>query len=332
MSLSAWLNQAFVNALAVEDDLIGVAEWEAEYGPPSADALAAADAVLDAASIGRGPRASRGVNEVTYDAGALIAAERGSISMWLLHRRLLEREVRPTLSTTAARPSLWPLSAIRCAMSHAAISRMTCQHQQGRRGQPHCPDAWSSRVAPTKVRHAKRQRARSVRHHHRRGKRVRKPATVRPNNPASTVPTSVSSPSPTSPAQPTQPSAPACQTPPLPTLPSGTGETSIIGGIFWLAGGPSGECQPTASTPLGGTITVKNAEGVTVATVTVAEGETFDIAVSPGTYTVTGVREVPMPLPLTCGAAAGSDTFAAGQPVPVSQGQSVDVYCAGDIP
>src|SRR5665811_688541 len=51
MSLSAWLNQASVNALAVEDGLIGVAEWEAEHGPSSADASAAADAVLDAASI-----------------------------------------------------------------------------------------------------------------------------------------------------------------------------------------------------------------------------------------------------------------------------------------
>ena len=53
MSLSAWLNQASVNALALEDGLAGVAEWEAEHGRPSEDALAAADAVLDAASIGR---------------------------------------------------------------------------------------------------------------------------------------------------------------------------------------------------------------------------------------------------------------------------------------
>lgn len=36
---------------------------------------------------------------VTYDAGALITAERNSPSMWTLHRRLLERGVRPTLST-----------------------------------------------------------------------------------------------------------------------------------------------------------------------------------------------------------------------------------------
>ena len=36
---------------------------------------------------------------ITYDAGALIAAERNSPSMWALHRRALERGVRPTLST-----------------------------------------------------------------------------------------------------------------------------------------------------------------------------------------------------------------------------------------
>jgi hypothetical protein len=54
ISLSAWLNQASANALAVEDGLAGVAEWEAEQGPLSQEQLAAADAVLDAASIGRG--------------------------------------------------------------------------------------------------------------------------------------------------------------------------------------------------------------------------------------------------------------------------------------
>ncbi len=36
---------------------------------------------------------------VTYDSGALIAAERGSESIWALHRRLLERGVCPTIST-----------------------------------------------------------------------------------------------------------------------------------------------------------------------------------------------------------------------------------------
>lgn len=36
---------------------------------------------------------------VTYDSGALIAAERGSQSLWALHRRLLERGTSPTVST-----------------------------------------------------------------------------------------------------------------------------------------------------------------------------------------------------------------------------------------
>ena len=36
---------------------------------------------------------------VTYDAGALIAAERGSKSIWWLHRDLLKRGMYPTLPT-----------------------------------------------------------------------------------------------------------------------------------------------------------------------------------------------------------------------------------------
>jgi hypothetical protein len=39
------------------------------------------------------------VSGVTYDAGALIAAERGSESVWILHRELLARNERPTLPT-----------------------------------------------------------------------------------------------------------------------------------------------------------------------------------------------------------------------------------------
>jgi hypothetical protein len=57
MSLSAWLNEATVSALEtearLEDGLAGVAEWEAENGPISAEDLAKADAILDAAGIGR---------------------------------------------------------------------------------------------------------------------------------------------------------------------------------------------------------------------------------------------------------------------------------------
>jgi hypothetical protein len=54
ISLSAWINEASRKALAIEEGLAAVAEWEAEHGPLSAEDLAAADAVLDAAGVGRG--------------------------------------------------------------------------------------------------------------------------------------------------------------------------------------------------------------------------------------------------------------------------------------
>lgn len=46
------------------------------------------------------------MNGVTYDAGALIAAERDSESVWVLHRELLARDERPTL-TTAVLGQVW---------------------------------------------------------------------------------------------------------------------------------------------------------------------------------------------------------------------------------
>jgi len=61
LSLSAWLTQASREALAIEDGLAAVAEWEAEHGSMSPEDLAAADAVLGAASIPRAvnvPRAT----------------------------------------------------------------------------------------------------------------------------------------------------------------------------------------------------------------------------------------------------------------------------------
>jgi hypothetical protein len=51
LSLSAWLNRAAENALAIEEGLAAVAEWEAEHGALTSAELAAADAGLDA---GRG--------------------------------------------------------------------------------------------------------------------------------------------------------------------------------------------------------------------------------------------------------------------------------------
>jgi hypothetical protein len=57
LSLSAWLNRAAENALALEDGLAAVREWEAEHGSFTAAERARADAVLDGASAGRpGPR------------------------------------------------------------------------------------------------------------------------------------------------------------------------------------------------------------------------------------------------------------------------------------
>jgi hypothetical protein len=48
VSLSAWLNEAAATALAIEDGLAAVAEWEQEHGPLSAEELAAADRLLGA--------------------------------------------------------------------------------------------------------------------------------------------------------------------------------------------------------------------------------------------------------------------------------------------
>jgi predicted nucleic acid-binding protein len=39
------------------------------------------------------------VSGVTYDSGALIAAERNAHAMWALHRRVLQRGLRPTVPT-----------------------------------------------------------------------------------------------------------------------------------------------------------------------------------------------------------------------------------------
>lgn len=47
LSFSAWLNQAALKALALEEGLAAVAEWEALHGPLTPEELAAADAALD---------------------------------------------------------------------------------------------------------------------------------------------------------------------------------------------------------------------------------------------------------------------------------------------
>jgi len=51
MSLSAWLND--MSEPSIEDGLAAVAEWEAENGPITPQELAEADAILNAAGVGR---------------------------------------------------------------------------------------------------------------------------------------------------------------------------------------------------------------------------------------------------------------------------------------
>ncbi len=47
VSVSAWLNHAAENELAIEAGLDAVREWEADHGELTSDELAAADTLLD---------------------------------------------------------------------------------------------------------------------------------------------------------------------------------------------------------------------------------------------------------------------------------------------
>jgi predicted transcriptional regulator len=47
VSVSAWLNHAAENELAIEAGLDAVREWEADHGTLTAEELAAADSLLD---------------------------------------------------------------------------------------------------------------------------------------------------------------------------------------------------------------------------------------------------------------------------------------------
>ena len=50
-SLSAWLNEAAERMLILERGRAAMAEWEAEYGPPSEEAIAWADSALQRVGI-----------------------------------------------------------------------------------------------------------------------------------------------------------------------------------------------------------------------------------------------------------------------------------------
>ena len=51
VSLSKWLNAAAERGLIIERGLAAMDEWDAENGPPSEEAIAWADSVLDRAGI-----------------------------------------------------------------------------------------------------------------------------------------------------------------------------------------------------------------------------------------------------------------------------------------
>lgn len=176
--------------------------------------------------------------------------------------------------------------------------------------------------------HGKKHRCRARRPAGKRGRRS--PGAVRVTPPSS-APQEKQSPTPAPAAGPPPAAGPSCPTPILPPLPAGRGGSAIVGGVMWLSGGPAGTCGSSAPTPLGGTIVVTNTQGMTIATVTIGEGEFFDISLPPGEYVVSGTRYVPAPLELGCGPATGAATFAAGRAVTISEGEATDVYCAGAI-
>jgi len=106
----------------------------------------------------------------------------------------------------------------------------------------------------------------------------RMPSTSPPDTspPGTTTTPSTPSPAPTNP--PTTLTPPSC--PPL-ERPVGTAGTGIYGDIV-TEGGPFWTCAEQG----GGEVQVLNSSGSVVASTTVAKGETFNLAVEPGTYRV----------------------------------------------
>ena len=95
MSYSAWLAQTARKEFTIRAGLEAVSQYEAEHGPFTPDEIAEADEWAQGHPAIQYP-ADR-VTGVTYDSGALIAAERGERLMWVRHRALLLRRVVPTV-------------------------------------------------------------------------------------------------------------------------------------------------------------------------------------------------------------------------------------------
>ena len=109
-TFSAWLAQTAAHRLKLEAGRQAIAEWERENGPLTeaelADGLARARSSLGRA-LPRMPSAGRrdrtvAMGGVTYDTGALVAAERNNRRMWALHAGYLAEEVIPASACPGA--------------------------------------------------------------------------------------------------------------------------------------------------------------------------------------------------------------------------------------
>ncbi len=154
-------------------------------------------------------------------------------------------------------------------------------------------------VADGLVSHAQPRRPAAKRCHlvkHRKGTHVTKRCLPKSHYQSATTPSTAmhSSPAPT-PTSSTPPTtsregpcprcAGGCPTLQRPT--GGPGPTGLVGGIE-VAGGPASSPEACAHWEAG-EVRVENASGEVVATQEVATGQTFNIAVGPGTYCITGV-------------------------------------------
>lgn len=140
---------------------------------------------------------------------------------------------------------------------------------------------------------------------------------------ATTVTTSASAPSTTSTSTTTTPAD--CRPTGPPVLPAaGPGPTAVVGGIYIVGGAVNppdcvGHVGPTP--PTAGTVQVVDSAGNVAATQMVPAGQTFTIAVPPGTYTLRG------------GPGSGPADFChSNGPVTVTQGNQTPVEVVCDVP
>ena len=140
---------------------------------------------------------------------------------------------------------------------------------------------------------------------------------------ATTITTPASAPPTTS--TPTTTTPTDCRPTGPPVLPAaGPGPTAVVGGIYIVGGAVNppdcvGHTAPTP--PTAGTVQVVDGAGNVVATQMVPAGQTFTIAVPPGTYTIRG------------GPGSGSANFCrANGPVTVTKGNQTPVAVVCDVP